>query len=64
MPTLIFRGLEDTALHSDALNNTWDWSQKDVTIAYVPRRGHFVRQDAPALVNQTMRWWLWSRYER
>lgn len=64
MPALIFHGLEDTALHSDALNNTWDWSQKDVTIVPVPGAGHFVQQDAPALVSQTMRWWLSSRYER
>ena len=64
MPALIFHGLEDTALHSDALNNTWDWSQKDVTIVTVPGAGHFVQQDAPALVSQTMRWWLSSRYER
>jgi pimeloyl-ACP methyl ester carboxylesterase len=64
MPALIFHGLEDTALHSDALNNTWDWSEKDVTIVAVPGAGHFVQQDAPVLVSQTMRWWLSSRYER
>ena len=64
MPDLILHDLEDTSLHSDALNNTWDWSQKDVTIVTVPGAGHFVQQDAPALVSQTMRWWLSSRYER
>ena len=34
--TLIIPGVEDAGLHSDALNNTWDWSQKDVTIFTVP----------------------------
>ena len=64
MPALIFPGLEDTGLHFDALNNTWDWSQKDVTIVTVPGAGHFVQQDAPALASQSMRWWLSIRYER
>ena len=62
MPLLIFHGLEDTALHSDGLNNTWDWAEKDVTIVTVPGAGHFVQQDAPALVSQTMHWWLSTRY--
>ena len=62
MPALIFHGLEDTALHSDGLNNTWDWSKKDVTIVTVPGAGHFVQQDAPVLVSETLRWWLSSRY--
>ncbi len=64
MPVLIFHGLEDTALHSDGLNNTWDWAEKDVTIVTVPGAGHFVQQDAPALVSQTMRWWLLTRYRQ
>ena len=63
MPALIFHGLKDTALHSDGLNNTWDWSKKDVTIVTVPGAGHFVQQDAPVLVGETLRWWLSSRYE-
>ena len=64
MPLLIFHGLEDTALHSDGLNNTWDWAEKDVTIVTVPGAGHFVQQDAPTLVSETMRWWLSNRIKR
>jgi pimeloyl-ACP methyl ester carboxylesterase len=64
MPLLIFHGLEDTALHSDGLNNTWDWAEKDVTIVTVPGAGHFVQQDAPTLVSGTMRWWLSNRIRR
>ena len=64
MTALIFHGLEDTALHSDGLNNTWDWSEKDVTIVAVPGARDFIQQDAPVLVSQTMRWWLSSRSER
>jgi pimeloyl-ACP methyl ester carboxylesterase len=64
MPLLIFHGLDDTALHSDGLNNTWDWAKKDVTIVTVPGAGHFVQQDASALVSETMRWWLSNRIRR
>ncbi len=61
IPTLMFHGLEDQALHSDGLNNTWDWIDKDLTIVTVPGAGHFVQQDAAELVTQTMRWWLQMR---
>jgi pimeloyl-ACP methyl ester carboxylesterase len=57
-PVLIFHGLKDTALHSDGLNNTWDWVDKDVTIVSAPNAGHFVQQDAAELVTTTMKWWL------
>ena len=61
MPVLIFHGLKDTALHSDGLNNTWDWVDNDVTIVTAPDAGHFVQQDAAKLVSQTMQWWLSNR---
>ena len=61
MPVLIFHGLKDTALHSDGLNNTWDWVDNDVTIVTAPNAGHFVQQDAAELVSQTMQWWLSNR---
>ena len=61
MPVLIFHGLEDTALHSDGLNNTWDWIDADTTIVTAPGAGHFVQQDAAALVSSTMKWWLLAR---
>lgn len=59
--TLIFHGLDDTALHSDGLNNTWDWIDGDVTIVTIPGAGHFVQQDAAELVTTTMRSWLDDR---
>jgi len=61
VPLLLFHGLEDTALHSDGLNNTWDWNDADTTIVAVPGAGHFVQQDAAELVTSTMQWWLQSR---
>jgi pimeloyl-ACP methyl ester carboxylesterase len=61
MPTLLFHGLQDQALHSDGLNNTWDWIDSDLTMVTAPNAGHFVQQDAAELVTQTMRWWLLMR---
>lgn len=61
MPTLIFHGLQDRALHSDGLNNTWDWIDADLTIVTAPGANHFVQQDAAELVTTTMKWWLTSR---
>ncbi len=59
--TLMFHGLEDTALHSDALNNTWDWIGADLTLVTIPGAGHFVQQDAAEQVTQTLRLWLDQR---
>ena len=61
MPLLIFHGLQDTALHSDGLNNTWDWIDADTTIVTAPDAGHFVQQDAAELVTSTLKWWLLAR---
>ena len=59
--TLMFHGLEDTALHSDALNNTWDWIGADLTLVTIPGAGHFVQQDAAEQVTNTLRLWLDQR---
>lgn len=61
MPVLIFHGLDDKALHSDGLNNTWDWIDADTTIVTIPKAGHFVQQDAAPLVSSTLYWWLQAR---
>ena len=61
MPVLMFHGLKDTALHSDALSLTWDWLDADLTLVTVPGAGHFVQQDAAELVTDTLRWWLLAR---
>ena len=58
MPVLMFHGLKDTALLSPALNGTWDWMEKDLTITTVPDAGHFVQADAAEIVTKTMRAWL------
>ena len=61
VPLLIFHGLQDTALDSDGLNNTWDWNDRDTTIVSAPTANHFVQQDAAELVTTTLKWWLQSR---
>jgi len=61
MPVLVFHGLQDTALHSDGLNNTWDWIDADTTIVTTPNADHFIQQDAAELVTSTLKWWLMAR---
>jgi pimeloyl-ACP methyl ester carboxylesterase len=58
MSVLMIHGLADTALLSGALNNTWDWMGKDLTLVTIPGAGHFVQQDASDLVSRTIRAWL------
>ena len=57
-PVLMFHGLNDRALLPAALNDTWKWVEKDLTLVTVPGSGHFVQQDAAELVSRTMRMWL------
>lgn len=60
-PVLMFHGLDDQALLPGALNGTWEWLDKDLTLVTVPGASHFVQQDASALVSATMRSWLLQR---
>lgn len=57
-PVLMIHGLKDTALLSDGLNGTWDQLENTLTLVTVPGANHFVQQDAPELVTQTMVQWL------
>lgn len=57
-PVLMFHGLADQYLLSDALNSTWNWVEKDLTLVTIPGAGHFVQDDASDLVTKTMREWL------
>ena len=61
VPVLMFHGLEDQALLPGALNGTWQWVEQDLTIVTVPGANHFVQQDAPELVSNTMVDWLSRR---
>ena len=58
MPVLMFHGLEDEALLPGALNDTWSWLERDLTLVTVPGASHFVQQDATGLVSRTLSWWL------
>jgi pimeloyl-ACP methyl ester carboxylesterase len=58
---LEIHGLKDTYLLAGALDGTWNWVEKDFTLVTVPDAGHFVQQDASALVTGTMRAWLDAR---
>lgn len=58
MPVLMIHGLNDTALLPGALNNTWDWLEKDLTLVTIPGAGHFVQQDASEMVTRSIKMWL------
>ena len=63
-PVLMFHGLNDRALLPAALNGTWKWVGKDLTLVPVPGAGHFVQQDASELVSRTMKMWLKLKTDR
>ncbi|MDG2212473.1 MAG: alpha/beta hydrolase [Verrucomicrobiota bacterium] len=58
MPVLMFHGLDDKALLPGALNDTWKWLEKDLTLVTIPGADHFVQQDAAQKVSRTMKLWL------
>jgi pimeloyl-ACP methyl ester carboxylesterase len=55
---LMIHGLKDKALLAGALNDTWNWLDKDLTLVTIPDADHFVQQDAADLVTRTMVSWL------
>jgi epoxide hydrolase 4 len=61
VPVLMVHGLADQALLPGALNSTWEWVEKDLTIVTIPGAGHFVQQDAAQTVSDTMVDWLARR---
>ncbi len=58
VPVLVIHGLKDPYLLPAALNGTWDWIERDLTIVTVPEAGHFVQQDAAGLVTRVISSWL------
>ncbi|MBM0104244.1 alpha/beta hydrolase [Steroidobacter sp. S1-65] len=60
-PVLMFHGLDDQALLPGALDGTWRWVEKDLTIMTLPGANHFVQQDAAETVSNTMIDWLSRR---
>ncbi len=55
---LMIHGLKDKALLAGALNDTWKWLEKDLTLVTVPESEHFVQQDASETVTRTIVSWL------
>jgi pimeloyl-ACP methyl ester carboxylesterase len=57
-PVLVIHGLADPFLLAAGHNSTWDWVDGSVTIVTVPGVGHFIQQDASAVVTRTIKRWL------
>src|SRR6516162_769819 len=57
-PVLMTYGLGDQYLLPGALNDTWKWLEKDLTLVTIPKAGHFVHRDVPEFVTKTMVTWL------
>jgi epoxide hydrolase 4 len=55
---LLIHGLKDQFLLPGALNDTWNWLDKDLTLVTIPGAGHFVHQDDADLVTRSMVAWL------
>ncbi len=55
---LMIHGLKDKYLLPSALNDTWQWLEKDLTLVTVPQAGHFVQHDASEVVSKTILQWL------
>jgi pimeloyl-ACP methyl ester carboxylesterase len=60
-PVLLIHGLEDRFLLPGALNDTWKWVEKDLTLITVPGAGHFVHRDRPEFVTRKIVGWLTER---
>lgn len=57
-PVLMIHGLKDPYLLPGALNDTWQWLEKDFTLLTIPDAGHFVHRDKPDQVTRKMMGWL------
>jgi pimeloyl-ACP methyl ester carboxylesterase len=57
-PVLMIHGLGDRYLLPGALNDTWMWVEKDLTLLTVPKAGHWVHRDAADVVTRRMVRWL------
>ena len=57
-PVLMLHGLDDRFLMAGALNGSWEFVERDLTIVTIPKAGHFVQHDAPEMVNRTILAWL------
>jgi len=57
-PVLMIHGLKDKALLAGALNDTWQWLEKDLTLVTLPDADHFVQHDAAETVTKTITNWL------
>ena len=44
-----------------ALNDTWKWLEKDLTLIAVPGAGHLVHRDRPEFVTRKILGWLTKR---
>jgi pimeloyl-ACP methyl ester carboxylesterase len=53
-PVLMIHGLDDLWLMPEALNDTWRYLAKDLTLVTVPKAGHWVHHDAADLVTKRM----------
>lgn len=58
LPVLMIHGLADPFLLPGATDGTWQWITQPFTFVAVPGAGHFVQQDASALVSRQMKLWL------
>jgi pimeloyl-ACP methyl ester carboxylesterase len=57
-PVLLVHGLDDPYLLPGALNDTWKWVEKELTLVTIPKAGHWVHRDASEVVTKKLVRWL------
>jgi pimeloyl-ACP methyl ester carboxylesterase len=57
-PVLLVHGLRDEFLLPGALNGTWEYVERELTLVTIPDAGHFVQHDASKRVTSVIQQWL------
>ncbi|MBI3789879.1 MAG: alpha/beta hydrolase [Gemmatimonadetes bacterium] len=57
-PVLMIHGLKDPFLLAGALNGSWEFVERELTLVTIPTAGHFVQHDAAEQVTRTIVGWI------
>jgi pimeloyl-ACP methyl ester carboxylesterase len=58
VPVLMIHGMDDAAFAPATLNDSWQWTEKDLTLVTLQGVGHFSHHEASDLVTGLILEWL------